>query len=478
MILAEFLRSASIPYMMGVKRVYMSVDIDKLDESVLGSDSPDPLRFAFVKKHSAHAGGASVPVPSSQQQVIFSSITANSIKATNKRCLYIHVPFCRVRCTFCNFFQNAASRTLVDEYFEALMQELREKAALPWTQNGIFHAVYIGGGTPTDLSPIQVRVLGQAIRDHFPLAADCEITLEGRINRFSDELYQGALDGGFNRFSFGVQSFNTQVRRSAKRLDDREDVLKRVSEIAKEDKIPVIIDLLYGLPYQTKEVLEQDLNDFLSTGAHGLDLYQLVVGGSAPMLNLVEKGKIPPPATTPEKAGMYELGVNFMAKHHMKQLSVNHWAIDNRERSLYNSLAKTYAEVLPIGCGAGGNIGGYGMMQHRTLETYIKAVKEGQSTIAMMMKQSPLEPLFSALKSAFDRGIVQANQLPSFMGEDAFGFLLPLFKVWQAKGLVQLHERSAVLTLAGSFWAVSLAQSCIQVLTSEMNETVPKASNN
>lgn len=80
MILAEFLRSASIPYMMGVKRVYMSVDIDKLDESVLGSDSPDPLRFAFVKKHSAHAGGASVPVPSSQQQAIFSSITANLLK--------------------------------------------------------------------------------------------------------------------------------------------------------------------------------------------------------------------------------------------------------------------------------------------------------------------------------------------------------------------------------------------------------------
>ncbi|MGU3840710.1 heme anaerobic degradation radical SAM methyltransferase ChuW/HutW, partial [Vibrio diabolicus] len=98
----------------------MSVDIDKFDESVLGSNSPDPLRFAFVKKHSAHAGGASVPVPPPQQQAIFSSVTANSVKATNKRCLYIHVPFCRVRCTFCNFFQNAASRALVDEYFDAL----------------------------------------------------------------------------------------------------------------------------------------------------------------------------------------------------------------------------------------------------------------------------------------------------------------------------------------------------------------------
>ncbi|EGQ8190981.1 heme anaerobic degradation radical SAM methyltransferase ChuW/HutW [Vibrio parahaemolyticus] len=456
----------------------MSVDIDKFDESVLGSDSPDPLRFAFVKKHSAHAGGASVPVPPPQQAGVLSSITSDQNVRNNKRCLYIHVPFCRVRCTFCNFFQNAASRKLVDEYFAALMQDLKEKAALPWTQSGIFHAVYIGGGTPTDLSPEQVRVLGQAIHDYFPLASDCEITLEGRINRFSDELYQGALDGGFNRFSSGVQSFNTQVRRSAKRLDDREDVLKRVSELAKEDKIPVIIDLLYGLPYQTKEILEQDLDDFMSTGAHGLDLYQLVVGGTAPMLNLVEKGKIPPPATTPEKAGMYELGVNFMAKHHMKQLSVNHWAVDNRERSLYNSLAKTYAEVLPIGCGAGGNIGGYGMMLHRTLDTYIKAVNEGQSTIAMMMKHSPLEPLFSALKSGFDRGIVQASKLPVFMGSDTFDFLMPLFKVWQDKGLVELQERSLVLTLAGSFWAVSLAQACIQVLTSEMNESVPKVSNN
>ncbi|EJE4162665.1 heme anaerobic degradation radical SAM methyltransferase ChuW/HutW [Vibrio parahaemolyticus] len=456
----------------------MSVDIDKFDESVLGSYSPDPLRFAFVKKHSAHAGGASVPVPPPQQAGVLSSITSDQNVRNNKRCLYIHVPFCRVRCTFCNFFQNAASRKLVDEYFAALMQDLKEKAALPWTQSGIFHAVYIGGGTPTDLSPEQVRVLGLAIHDYFPLASDCEITLEGRINRFSDELYQGALDAGFNRFSFGVQSFNTQVRRSAKRLDDREDVLKRVSELAKEDKIPVIIDLLYGLPYQTKEILEQDLNDFMSTGAHGLDLYQLVVGGTAPMLNLVEKGKIPPPATTPEKAGMYELGVNFMAKHHMKQLSVNHWAVDNRERSLYNSLAKTYAEVLPIGCGAGGNIGGYGMMLHRTLDTYIKAVNEGQSTIAMMMKHSPLEPLFSALKSGFDRGIVQASKLPVFMGSDTFDFLMPLFKVWQDKGLVELQERSLVLTLAGSFWAVSLAQACIQVLTSEMNESVPKVSNN
>ncbi|MBF4313306.1 heme anaerobic degradation radical SAM methyltransferase ChuW/HutW, partial [Vibrio anguillarum] len=97
---------------------------------------------------------------------------------------------------------------------------------------------------------------------------------------------------------------------------------------------------------------------FVSTGAQGIDLYQLLVSGSAPMLNLVEKGKIPAPATTPDKASMYQIGVQFFAKHHFKSLSVNHWAKDNRERSQYNSLAKTFAEVLPVGCGAGGNVGG------------------------------------------------------------------------------------------------------------------------
>lgn len=149
-------------------------------------------------------------------------------------------------------------------------------------------------GTPTELSPEQIRQLGTAIRESFPLTPDCEITLEGRIHRFSDEMFENALEGGFNRFSFGVQSFNTQVRRRAKRLDDREVVMERIASLAATQQAPIVIDLLYGLPYQTAQVFEQDLQDFMQTGAQGIDLYQLVVGGSAPMLNLVEKGKLPP----------------------------------------------------------------------------------------------------------------------------------------------------------------------------------------
>lgn len=446
------------------------LDIYKFDQSILAVDTPDPLRFAFAEKASAHAGGMAVAVAPEQKLATLEQLYQCVGNKSDKRCLYIHIPFCRVRCTFCNFFQNAASRGLVDSYFEALMIEIEQKSALAWTQSGTFHAVYIGGGTPTDLSPEQIERLGKAIRAKFPLAPDCEITLEGRINRFSDEMFDRALEGGFNRFSFGIQSFNSQVRRSAKRLDDREVVLERVSSLSAMDQAPIILDLLYGLPYQTLDVFEQDLIDFMSTGAHGIDLYQLVVGGSAPMLNLVDKGRIPAPATTPDKAAMYQLGSAFMAKHHMRQLSVNHWAKDNRERSQYNSLAKTYAEVLPIGCGAGGNIAGYGMMNHRILDRYIEAVKSGDSVVAMMTKQHSLEPIFAAIKSGFDRGVLARKAMANFNHQSSFDFLLPLFNHWQAKGLLEVEQEYLCLTLAGKFWAVSLAQACIQVLQSTYQE--------
>ncbi|MGT3787004.1 heme anaerobic degradation radical SAM methyltransferase ChuW/HutW [Vibrio cholerae] len=438
--------------------------LDNFDESILGTNTPDPLRFAFQNKHSAHAGGIAMPVPSHEQENVWQHITKQVSQRQQVRCLYIHVPFCRVRCTFCNFFQNAASRQLVDAYFAALLEEIKQKAALPWTQTGVFHAVYIGGGTPTELSPEQIRQLGTAIRESFPLTPDCEITLEGRIHRFSDEMFENALEGGFNRFSFGVQSFNTQVRRRAKRLDDREVVMERIASLAATQQAPIVIDLLYGLPYQTAQVFEQDLQDFMQTGAQGVDLYQLVVGGSAPMLNLVEKGKLPPPATTPDKASLYQIGVEFMAKHHLRPLSVNHWTRDNRERSLYNSLAKTYAEVLPIGCGAGGNMGGYSLMQHRQLDTYLDAMKNGQPLVAMMARQHEYEPLFAALKAGFDSGVIAKQRLPKFYHHQTFDWLKPLFLRWQQIGLVEVEQDYLTLTTAGRFWSVSLAQACIQVL--------------
>lgn len=442
------------------------LDLTLFDQCVIGQDSEDPLHFAFSAKQGAHANGGGRPVIPPHQNEILQRITKKTAQTNQRRCLYIHIPFCRVRCTYCSFFQNAASQQLIDQYFVALEKEIKLKAALAWTQAKAFQAVYVGGGTPTDLGADKIQLLAELIHEHFPLTTDCEITLEGRINRFTDEMFYKALKGGFNRFSFGVQSFNTQVRRAAKRLDDRDTVLNRLSELSSTQLAPIIIDLLYGLPYQTLTIFKQDLEDFIGTGAHGIDLYQLLTNDDAPMVNLIDKGRLPPPALISEQATMFASGVEFFTQQHLKKLSVNHWATDNRERSQYNSLAKTYAEVLPIGCGAGGNIGGYSVMQHRQLSSYIEQIKLGNLPIAMMIAQHPLEPIFATLKAGFDSGVIRQIDYQKLGFGELFEFLSPLFKHWEQIGLIEIEKNYIVLTLAGCFWSVNLAQACINVLLS------------
>ncbi|WP_261817712.1 heme anaerobic degradation radical SAM methyltransferase ChuW/HutW [Vibrio gallicus] len=446
----------------------MNLELNNTD--ITGKHTPDPLRFAFDKKKGPHAGGMSKPVSAAEAQLKLQQALANGGEK-GARCLYIHIPFCRVRCTYCNFFQYASSQKLIDQYFEALKQELRWKAEMTWTQAFPFQAVYIGGGTPTDLSAAQIKELGQLIRRHFPLTPDCEITLEGRINRFDDQKFESALEGGINRFSFGVQSFDSKVRRSAKRLNDGDEVLSRLQHFVSYDSAPIVIDLLYGLPYQTLDIWQKDLALYLESGAHGVDLYQLIEMQNLPMGRLVEQGKLPQPANTQTKASMYQMGVEFMAKHHQRRLSVNHWSCDNRERSIYNSLAKTSAQVMPLGAGAGGNINGVSSMQYRDMDQYIEAVNSKQFAAGMAFISAENAGLTNTIKAAFDRGVLSDRVLPNGL----FNALMPLFEIWQRHGLVDVNHGYLSLTLAGQFWSVTLAQNLIQVISNNPNTIIKAA---
>lgn len=454
------------------------MNIDLHNPELVGLNTPDPLRFAFQRKKSAHAGGMMRSVNTEDIQSTLEKAHATpALSAYSPRCLYIHIPFCRVRCTYCNFFQYASSNSLIEGYVEALRAEIRWKAAQTWSQSAPFQAAYIGGGTPTDLSGEQIRLIVSDIRSLFPLTPDCEITLEGRINRFGTDKFEAALEGGVNRFSFGVQSFNTLVRRSAKRLDDRDVVLEKIQQLSRYNAAPIVLDLLYGLPHQTLEIWQQDLNDYLESGAHGVDLYQLIEMQGLPMAKLVEAGKLPLPADTQMKASMFEMGVNFMATHHQKRLSVNHWSSDNRERSIYNSLAKTTAEIMPLGAGAGGNVNGCQMMQTRDMETYISAIKDNRYPVTMLTMASPNRAVIAEVKSGFDAGVLSQYKLDAVAGTGTFDALSPLFEAWQGNGLVYLEKNGnnrsyLTLTLAGQFWAVTLAQNLIDVLSKQQAATV------
>ena len=153
-----------------------------------------------------------------------------------KTAAYIHVPFCETHCLYCGFYTKAYGPEESARYTDALLRELALWRDTPMVRSGPVHCVYIGGGTPTSLEADDLRRLLRGIREALPLANDCEITVEGRIHNFGPDKMDTCLEAGANRFSLGVQTFDTALRRSMARKASREDVFSALRRLSGYDQ--------------------------------------------------------------------------------------------------------------------------------------------------------------------------------------------------------------------------------------------------
>ena len=162
--------------------------------------------------------------------------------------VYIHIPFCRLACTYCGFYKEKADAEKQALYTDSLVKEIRSLADFPYVRKSQTGAVFFGGGTPGLLTPSQISRIMEAVKDTFHLLPEAEVTMESSLSDMTEEKMRAAIESGINRFSFGVQSFDTRVRRSVGRGDSREAVAEKLAGLAKE-KAGMVIDLIYGLPY-------------------------------------------------------------------------------------------------------------------------------------------------------------------------------------------------------------------------------------
>ncbi|EQB2603931.1 heme anaerobic degradation radical SAM methyltransferase ChuW/HutW [Aeromonas salmonicida] len=428
-----------------------------LTPTMTGLSTPDPLKFAFSAKTSAHASRGGIR-PFSLDDAGWQAWWQQRSQA-DERALYIHVPFCRKRCSFCNFFENGANPARMSRYMAALCDSLIRAADTPLAQSRSFSAVYVGGGTPTDMAVEDLAQLGRAIQ-RFPLTLDAEVTLEGRLNGFDDAKWQTALAGGFNRFSFGVQSFDTRVRQQAARFDDRQTLLARLGELTQDDAAVIVADLIFGLPGQDDEVWRQDIADVMASGVHGVDLYQLIPMAGTNLERAEASGKLGWAADGQQRAAMYAYGAQTLEQGGWQRLSCSHWRRGDAEQSRYNQMAKRGAEILPFGAGAGGNVHGHGLMYGRDLALWHEALAGGVRAPGMVMGQNPNALTDGLLRGALDSGRLALERLPAPLR----AHLLPLFQAWQLHGLAALTEDKLVLTLAGRFWNVNLQAGLFEFL--------------
>ena len=226
-------------------------------ERYFAREGVDPLPYAFEGKIAVHPGLGGAGVDKKDFEATLEPLLARP--RMGKTVAYIHVPFCETHCLYCGFYNKAYRSDDSRLYADALIQELRLWRGHPAQEAGPVHAVYMGGGTPTALEADDIRRILNEARAVLPLANDCEITVEGRLSNFGPDKMEACFEGGANRFSFGVQSFDTDIRRAMGRVSDRETLIRQLELVQSYDQAAVIVDLIYGFPMQTMERWQEDI---------------------------------------------------------------------------------------------------------------------------------------------------------------------------------------------------------------------------
>jgi len=195
--------------------------------------------------------------------------------------IYISVPFCKTKCSYCNFASDVFSRAVFERYVHRVCADVANAPKIAKEMGGLFEpevdSIYLGGGTPTVLDAGQLRRIFDAVRSQFQLSRDAEVTVECAPGTLAPEMLQGLLHCGVNRVSLGVQSFVDAEAAAVGRLHKRSTVLDDIARLRAAGLTNINIDLIAGLPHQTAESWQQSLDETLATGAAHVSVYMLEV---------------------------------------------------------------------------------------------------------------------------------------------------------------------------------------------------------
>lgn len=445
-----------------------SADRDSHVRACFARENNDPLGQAFERKMAIHAGFGGAPVPTDQIDRRLEK--ALDMPRIGKTAAYIHVPFCETHCLYCGFYTRAYGREESARYTDGLLTELdlwRETALI---RSGPVHAVYVGGGTPTSLEAGDLERLITGVRQALPLANDCEITVEGRIHNFGPDKMEACLEAGANRFSLGVQTFDTDLRRSLGRKAGRGDILASLRRLSAYGQAAVVIDLIYGFPGQSMDMWRADLDILLDLELDGVDLYQLNLFKGTPLFRAVEDGRMPQPADTSTQGRMYAEGSRILDQARWRRLSSSHWGRTTRERNIYNHTVKGPAHCLGFGPGAGGSLHDCSYFVRRDYSGWLEEIGQGRKPVAALMLAPEHAVLAKSLAQDFDVGRINLSRLGRILSLPLADLARPVTDQWAKAGLLRPDGEWLDLTVAGHFWQVTMAHLLITFFNRTIQE--------
>ena len=290
--------------------------------------------------------------------------------------LYVHIPFCSSRCSYCDFATGLYQSELAERYVRGLIKEIRASQYA----GEIVDTIYFGGGTPSLLAPAQLERILAAVHDNFRIAAETEITLEINPGSATPEKLRAFRSLGINRASFGAQTFDDAELAKLGRSHNTADVLRTFADLRDADFANVSFDLIAGLPGQTLDGWRRNIRQALELAPEHLSFYLLEVHSGTPLAEHIRRGIQPQPDE--DLAGvMYE----WMLEQATSS-GYEHYEISNLCRSGFHSRHNVkYWNASPyygFGCSAHSYDGdARRWSNHRDVLKYVEMVESGATPV-------------------------------------------------------------------------------------------------
>ena len=290
------------------------------------------------------------------------------------RAAYLHIPFCRHHCGYCNFSVIAGRDDLIDRFLQALERELT------WLESPRqVDTLYFGGGTPTQLAPAQLRRLCDLALQWHPLAAGYEWTVEANPADLDRERLQLLADQGVNRISLGAQSFDDRHLAILERDHQAADICRCVKQV-QEFGMQVSLDLIFAVPGQSLDQWQTDLRRALSLQPDHVSTYGLTFEKGTQFYNRLQGGDLSEVAEDLQRE-MYLEAIQQITAAGMEHYEVSNFAMPGR-RSRHNEVYWSGDGYFAAGPGAARYVDGVRETNHRSTTTYLKRVLADESPVA------------------------------------------------------------------------------------------------
>ncbi|MFA4858064.1 MAG: radical SAM family heme chaperone HemW [Candidatus Margulisiibacteriota bacterium] len=356
--------------------------------------------------------------------------------------LYIHLPFCKQKCNYCDFVSYAGKEELIDEYVDSLIAELQ---TLRTTFDTQLATIFFGGGTPTLLKPLHFEKILNAIRAKYNenWAAVAEISVEANPGTVNTKNLRTLRKLGINRISLGAQTFNNHHLKTLGRIHNAKQIRQAMEAARIAGFNNINLDLIFALPGQTLDEWKADLKQALALKPEHLSLYNLQIEEGTKFQ--VQRAKLPPLPTNETEAQMYAYAMKTL-----KAAGYHHYEISNFAKSGFECQHNiTYwknGNYLGVGAAASSHVSGNRFDNPRTIEEYLKwvkadGVKEKSEYLSRKNQPNQGETIFMGLR------------LLAGLEKEKFAGCEEAIKELTALGLLKQPSRRIKLTRKGLFLA-------------------------